>query len=71
VLACSETKEYIQRDLQPRLRQVRHQWPYFNRSRGLDHLVVYVGDNGPVGDCSGHLDSAPLARDMLMAMVRE
>jgi|AntRauTorckE5430_2_1112549.scaffolds.fasta_scaffold26492_1 hypothetical protein len=63
-------RDYIRFNLQPRLHEVMHQWPYFNRSGGFDHLVVYVGDNGPIGDCMSHLDNAPLVRSMLMSMVR-
>jgi len=38
--------------------------------RHRDHLTVYVGDNGPMGDCVGHLDSQPLVQSMFMAMIK-
>jgi len=66
----SEMRDYIHFNLQPRLHDVLHKWPYFNRSGGLDHLVVYVGDNGPIGDCMSHMDHAPVVREIFMSMVR-
>ena len=35
-----------------------------------DHVVVYVGDNGPWGDCIDFLDSAAPVQEMLQSMVK-
>eukprot|EP00667_Euglena_gracilis_P008585 EG_transcript_8684 len=42
--------EYVHHALLPFLDHIVHDYPYFNRSRGNDHIFVYVWDNGPICD---------------------
>ena len=61
--------DYARRDMVPRLREIRYRTPYFNASGGKDHLVVYVGDNGPRADCIVPMERDPFLAEMLEAMV--
>ena len=58
--------DYVQRLLRP----VIHEYPYFNRSKGRDHMFVYVCDNGAFctqgGVCSLPRAFLELARNMIM-----
>lgn len=57
----------------PFLRMIRYGLPYYNRSNGLDHLFVWVGDLGPSCDCYGLdaiLSTRPLEREMMQSMIR-
>jgi len=63
-------RDYVVRNMAPRLRGVREAWPYFNRSGGKDHLAVYVGDNGLERDCLDYLVDTPIVAEMLSEMIQ-
>ena len=58
--------------------RIRYESRYYNRSGGLDHLVVYATDNGPLCDCVDKsyyslalgIDHQPLVKRMLSRMIK-
>ena len=67
IQSLREQLEYATNDMLPKLRQIKN-GVWWKRNEGRDHLTVYVGDNGPVGDCICSLNEVPLVRDMLKQM---
>ena len=65
-------KTYVPNTLAPYLTHILHRYPFFNRSGGRDHLLVYGGDTGPMCDCNlrWRLDAEPVARQMIDSMLR-
>jgi len=71
-------ERYIADVIAPMFHRIRYESRYYNRSGGLDHLVVYATDNGPLCDCVDKsyyslalgIDHQPLVKRMLSRMIK-
>ena len=66
------TKAHLRNGLLPLLNSIYHETPYYNRSGGADHILVWVAENGMRCDCNLRmaLSGEPLAWRMLESVIR-
>ena len=65
--------DYLETYLRPRMRQIYHDFPYYNRSQGSDHVFVYSmnGGGGPIceiGNSSELFTQDEFLQNMLRSM---
>lgn len=65
-------KAYVRDGLVPFLRYLYYVEPYYNRTRGRDHVLTWIFENGPLCDCTfrGSIVHDPLAFGVLMSMIK-